>query len=318
MSMNFTRRLCAAAVIAASLFPTIGAAQAADLTYPRGIRIGLAPLEGLAPAKSFVGFENADGSVKVLLTELPPAAYGEVESAFKAQPEGVGGIKPQSIDTAAGKAYYTIETGKDGTEPVRRYSMIVSGGAFSGYVAVQISETRSAAVSDDMVRKMFGTVTTRKDVPVDEQLALMPFKINELSNFKMVRTLAPGSAIMLSDASDEAKIETAPFMVLGLIGSAPDKADERARFAQQAAAQVPGLRDARIIMSEPVRIDGAAGFETRIEASSGGDKTPVTVVQWLRFGSGSVAMRIIASAPRDQWSAAFPRFRAVRDGVRTR
>jgi len=37
------------------------------------------------------------------------------------------------------------------------------------------------------------------------------------------------------------------------------------------------------------------------------------VVQWLRFGSTN-ALRIIGSAPRDQWTKAFPRFRAVRDG----
>lgn len=317
--MNFKRQLCAAALIVAGLGLTAGLpAQAADLTYPRGIRVGLAPLDGLALAQGFVGFENPEGTVKVLLTELPPAAYGEVEAAFKAQPEGVGGIKPQSIETATGKAYYTIESGKDGEQPVRRYSMIVSGGAFSGYVAVQVAESQTASVTDDKVRKMFASVTTRKEVPVDEQLAPLPFKVTELANFKMVRTLAPGSAILLGDAVDESKIETAPFMVLGLVGSAPDKPDERARFAQQAAAQVPGLREARIIMSEPVRIDGAPGFETRIEASSGADKTPVTVVQWLRFGAGSVAVRIIASAPRDQWSGAFPRFRAVRDGIHTR
>jgi hypothetical protein len=71
-------------------------------------------------------------------------------------------------------------------------------------------------------------------------------------------------------------------------------------------------------MSEPVRIDGSAGYETRIDATSGKDNTPVTVVQWLRFGSGSNTLRIIASAPRDDWSKAFPRFRTVRDGIQPR
>jgi hypothetical protein len=42
------------------------------------------------------------------------------------------------------------------------------------------------------------------------------------------------------------------------------------------------------------------------------------VVQWLRFGSGNVAMRIIASSPREEWPKAFPRFRAVRDGIQPR
>ena len=40
-----------------------------------------------------------------------------------------------------------------------------------------------------------------------------------------------------------------------------------------------------------------------------------TVVQWLRFG-GPQMLRIVGSAPRDQWPAAFPRFRAVRDGIK--
>ena len=40
----------------------------------------------------------------------------------------------------------------------------------------------------------------------------------------------------------------------------------------------------------------------------------MTVVQWIRFG-GSGSLRIIASAPRDQWTDAFTRFRAVRDGI---
>jgi hypothetical protein len=75
------------------------------------------------------------------------------------------------------------------------------------------------------------------------------------------------------------------------------------------------MRNWRVTMSEPVRIDGMAGYETRLDATSGKDNTPVTIVQWLRFGGGQTSLRIIGSAPRDQWAKAFPRFRAVRDGV---
>ena len=71
-------------------------------------------------------------------------------------------------------------------------------------------------------------------------------------------------------------------------------------------------------MSEPLRIDGSPGYETRVDATSVKTNTPVTVVQWLRFGSGNQALRIIASTPRDDWSKAFPRFRAVRDGIQPR
>jgi hypothetical protein len=311
--MKPIRLFSALALLAAVTCP----ASAADAVFPLGVRVGMTPLVGLVRAKSFVGFETEDQGVKVLVTELPAEAYGEVMNAFKANPAGAGGIKPESIETSAGLAYYTVENARDATGNVRRYSMILPGGAFSGYVAVQVPENAGKIYTDDAVRQMFASAVIRKEVPVEEQLGLMPFKIGELGDFRNVRTLAPGAALILADGDETTGFEAAPFMVIGMIGSAPAQPDDRGRFAQQAATTIPGVRDARITMSEPLRIDGQPGFETRIDATSGKDNTAVTVVQWLRFGSQN-SLRIIGSAPRDLWTKAFPRFRAVRDGIQPR
>ena len=311
--MKPIRLFSALALLAAVICP----AWAADAVFPLGIRVGMTPLVGLVRAKSFVGFETEDQGVKVLVTELPAEAYGEVMNAFKANPAGAGGIKPESIETSAGLAYYTVENARDATGNVRRYSMILPGGTFSGYVAVQVPENAGKIYTDDAVRQMFASALIRKEVPLAEQLGLMPFKIGELSDFRNVRTLAPGAALILADGDETTGFEAAPFMVIGMIGSAPAQPDDRGRFAQQPATTSPGVRDARITMSEPLRIDGQPGYETRIDATSGKDNTAVTVVQWLRFG-GQNSLRIIGSAPRDLWPKAFPRFRAVRDGIQPR
>jgi hypothetical protein len=302
---------------AIALLVTACPAFAADAVFPPGVRVGMTPLVGLVRAKSFIGFETEDQGVKVLVTELPAEAYGEVMNAFKANPAGTGGVKPESIETSAGVAYYTAESAKDGATSVRRYSMILPGGTFSGYVAVQVPENAAKIYTDEAVRQMFASAVIRKEVPVDEQLGLMPFKIGEVSDFKNVRTLAPGAAVILADGDETTGFEAAPFMVIGLIGSTPTQPEDRGRFAQQVATTIPGVRDARITMSEPIRIDGMPGFETRIDATSGKDNTSVTVVQWLKFGSQN-SLRIIGSAPREQWPKAFPRFRAVRDGIQPR
>ena len=304
-------------VVALLIVTLCPAAFAADTVFPPGVRVGMTPLVGLARAKSFVGFETEDQSVKVLVAELPAEAYGEVMNAFKANPAGTGGIKPESIETSAGLAYYTAENAKDGANNVRRYSMILPGGTFSGYVAVQVPENASKIYTDEAIRQMFASAAIRKEVPVEEQLGLMPFKLSELSDFKTVRTLAVGAAMILADGNEASGFEAAPFMVIGVIGATPAQPEDRGRFAQQAATTIPGVRDARITMSEPIRIDGQPGYETRIDATSGKDNTAVTVVQWLRFG-GANAVRIIGSAPRDEWTKAFPRFRAVRDGIQPR
>lgn len=294
----------------------INPAFGADPVYPPGVRVGMVPLVGLSPSKTFTGFETEDHSVKVLITELPAAAFGEVEASLKTPVPGAP--RPEGLETVAGKAFYTVENAKDGAANVRRYSMILSGGLFSGYVAAQIPENAQKIYTDDAVRQMFASSVVRKEVPVDEQLGLLPFKMTELGSFKSIHTLAPGAAILLSDGSEESGIEAASFMVVGMIASSPATPEDRGRFAQQVAATIPGLRDAKITMSEPVRLDGTAGYETRLDAVSGKDNAPVSVVQWLRFGGSNSVLRIIASAPRDEWPKAFPRFRAVRDGIQPR
>ena len=319
--MKLLRYCTTVALIVAANSGAFSSAFAADPVFPPGARVGMTPLVGLSKARTFIGFETEDQGVKVLIADLPVDAYGEVANAFKANPAGTGGIKPESIETAAGLAYYTVENGKenarDGAGNVRRYSMILPGPTFSGYVAVQVPENAARIYTDDAVRQMFASAVIRAEVPIEEQLGLMPFKMSELSSFKNIRTLAPGAALILSDGDEKTGFEVAPFMIIGLIGSTPATPDDRGRFAQQIAATIPGVREGKITMSEPVRIDGQPGYETRIDATSGKDNTPVTIVQWLRFGA-QTSMRIIGSSPRDDWTKAFPRFRAVRDGIHPR
>jgi hypothetical protein len=311
--MTYVRLLSVFAWLAAAL----ASALAADPVFPPGARVGMTPLVGLVPAKAFSGFTTEDQSVKVLVTELPAGAFGEVTNSFKNNSALANGTKPESLETGAGTAYYTAETVKNAAGVFRHYSMILSGGTFSGYVDVQVPENATRIYSDDAVRQMFASAVVRKEVPIDEQLALMPFKVGNLGDFKHVRALGATGALLLADGEEETGFEAAPFMVIGLMAATPTQADDRARFADQAARAIPGMHTGRITMSEPVRIDGMAGYETRIDATSGRDDTPVTLVQWLRFGGGG-SMRIIGSAPRDQWEKAFPRFRAVRDGIEPR
>ena len=79
-------------------------------------------------------------------------------------------------------------------------------------------------------------------------------------------------------------------------------------------------RTARLFQRGPAKMAkklAEEAVEVVIDAVSGKDNTPVTIVQWLRFGA-QTSMRIIGSSPRTDWETAFPRFRAVRDGIQPR
>lgn len=293
-----------------------GPARAADPVFPAGARVGLIPPDGVKVANEFVGFESDDKSVKIGIAEIPEEAFAKVEEAFKeGKPTGTA-VRPEAVKTAAGDGFMTSETHKDGGATIRTYSLIARGekdNKFTGYVMAQVKDAPGAP-SDEAIRKMLASVTLRKDVPVAEQLDLLPFKVAELADFKTIRTLPSRSGLLITDGGDDTTLDGAPYMVIGLIPGRPETPEDKSRFAQQAATQIPGLRNARITMNEPQRIDGTPGFETRIEAVTGKNDTPVLVVQWIRFGS-QTAIRMIGSATKDAWPKAFPRFRAVRDGI---
>ena len=306
---HFLRLAAVASVLSVSV-----AAHAADVVFPPSSRVGIVPLDGLVVSKEFLGFDTEDKTVKVGIAEIPPAAFTAVETAFKEGKPVGDGNKVEQFKTTAGDAYLTVESRKEGDATFKTYSVIAQGDTFSAYVIAQMREGAAKAQSDETMRKMLSSVTLRKDVPVEEQLSLLTFKVGELSGFKTVRLLAMRASVLLTDGTEDTQLDGAPYMVIGTITASAASADERGRLAEQAARAIPGLRNMRLTSNEPIRIDSTPGYETRVEAVTGKDDTPVSVVQWLRFGSGAT-LRIIASSTTTEWPKAFPRFRAVRDGV---
>lgn len=301
--------------LALALFLSATAAVAADVVYPPGSRIGLVPLQGLVAMRSGAGFENPDNNLVVTFREMPPAA-------FQALDEAVKGRKPlpavmenaQTFDTTAGKGYLSRAGGPNSGPKNNRVAVFVSDGKVAGYISVDVPEAAAKDNTDQAIRQMLASTTFRTEIPPEEQLALLPFKVAELSGFKKVRTLLPGQAVLLFDDDEEGAMSGAPYVLISVAPVMAERPDDRERLARQLAAGIPGIRDGRIAGSEPMRIGGTAGHELRVEGTSLKGDTPVSAVQWLRFGGGAT-LRIVAGSSREQWPEMFTRFRAVRDGI---
>jgi hypothetical protein len=150
---------------------------------------------------------------------------------------------------------------------------------------------------------------------------LLPFKLSDLSGFRNVRTLVAGRAVMLLDGEEEGALSGAPYVLISLAPVSAEQPEDRERLARQFARQLAGvipIQDPQNpTLSEPMRIGGTAGYETRFNATSLKEGKPITVVQWLRFGGGAT-LQIIGVSTRDEWPQMFTRFRAVRDGIERR
>ncbi|TAK46743.1 MAG: hypothetical protein EPO23_13860 [Xanthobacteraceae bacterium] len=322
-----------AGCLALALLPPLAAA--ADPLYPAGSRVGLEPAEGLVAAKTFSGFEDSARGVKLLLADLPPGAFaafeqaakdqardrtkdrtkGQTKGSAKAKSGAATTVRPESFATAAGTGYLSRET--VAAAAARRWTLIAPAADAAVYVLMEIPDAAAAAYPDDAVRRMLATLTVRDEIPAAEQIEQLPFKMRDLADFRTVRTLIPHSAILLTDGTDDSTPEDAPYIVVSTGTGGPAQADDRGRFANNLLTSIPGLRDSRVVSSEPIRIGGLSGYETRIEGTGATKNTPMVLVQWLRFGAGGF-LRIVAGSSKDNWPQAFPRFRAVRDGIETR
>jgi hypothetical protein len=138
----------------------------------------------------------------------------------------------------------------------------------------------------------------------------MPFKFRDLAAFQVMQVLPTGSVILGEEKSDNS--EPQPFMIVSVERNGPAEAADRGLFARDLMANAP-VRELTIQSAEPMRINGAQGHEIRAQGKGPmGDR--VSLVQWLRFGTGGF-LRIVGVSPADKWDQAFGRFRAVRDGI---
>jgi hypothetical protein len=121
----------------------------------------------------------------------------------------------------------------------------------------------------------------------------------------------PTGTVVLTESADEKSISR-PVMIISVGRGGPTDSSDRGRFARDLVATAP-VRELSIKSAEPMRINNAAGHEIRAEGKDPAGQ-PLSMVQWLRFGSGGY-LRIVGAGPSSEWDQMFGRFRAVRDGI---
>lgn len=296
----------------------LGPSVAAELVFPPGLRIGLEPPGDLKLSARFPGFEDSDRKVAIAILDLPASAYPELESAaFTRLPQELQNVKRESFPFENGIGFLISGTAQQNGVTLHRWSLLAQAvGAtaqnLTMLINVEVPEAALSVYPDAVVRKALAGVTFRP-APIQEQLSALPFRFGDLSGFKVMQVIPTGSVI-LGDGPPE-NTSPQPFMIVSIERGGPAEAADRGIFARDLLANTP-VRDLAVQSAEPMRISGAQGHEIRAQGKGpAGD--PVSLVQWIRFGSGSF-LRMIGVSPADKWDQSFARFRAVRDGISAR
>jgi hypothetical protein len=308
------------ALVALLVHAQVAQVHAADAEFPPGSHIGLAPPPGMTVSRSFFGFEDAANSVAIILVALPPEAFAEIDKSMTAdalQRQGIIVDARESQSLAIGQALLLNTRQEINGLKLRKWVMAVSASGLTALVSVQIPDAASKDYPEDAIRTALATVAVRQTVPVEEQLSLLPFRMGELAGFRVGGVMA-GRAVMLTDATmDLPAARTEPHIMVSVASGGPAQASERGEFARQVFGTIPSLKDVRFTSSEPLRIGGQQGHQIMAQGKEAATGTDVTIVQWLRFGSGAY-LHMVGIARTSAWTTAYGRFRQVRDGVETR
>ncbi len=316
-------RLAVLKAVAAGLVAAVVAAapaRAAEPIFPLNSRIGMTPPPGFVPATKFPGFENPQANAAIVIIDLPTEAYADIEKSLTDEALKARGMTVEvrdPIELKDGRGFVIAGEQVAGTAKRRDIVMAATLSGVATLVTVQIAEEARDAVPDAAVREAFKTVVARAQVPDEEKLSVVPYKVGNLAGFRVVRGGQDGNVLLTDGPEDTVAAVAQPFVLIGLASSEMPKPDERDAFARRVFLGVPGLKEIRILRAEQQRINNQSGYEILAEAKDQRSNTDVTAVQWLRFGQNGY-LQMFAIARRDVWNDLFPRLRAVRDGIEFR
>jgi hypothetical protein len=302
-------------LLALALFLIASASFAAEPVFPPGSRIGLIPPAGMTLAEGFQGFEDRATGAKLVVSEFSPRSFDKAEKDFSPETMQAGGMEPLSRETialAGGSALLIMARQSESGVPMRKWALLTRGGDIGVMVIGALPESALGTYPDAAVRAALASIVVRAKLSPDELLALLPYRLEDLGGFRLLRASPDGTAVLTFGPNDTTLPLEQPFFMLAPRAVEPPSVSERGRFAQLALAAFLKNPDLRVVSSEAIRIGGGPGHEIVAETKDKVTGDDLMMVQWMRFDPGVVQM--LGFARKDQWAGALPRMRALRDG----
>ncbi len=313
-------RLIFAAAALASVAWTAAPSRAADAVFPLASHVGLVVPATMSPSQKFRGFEDRSASASILILEIPAQAYAGVEKQLSTEALKKDGLieeKRENVTLKGAKGLLLAGTQQTDNKKYRKWLLLASWPEGASLISFQVPDENKSKYPEANVRAALLSVTLRPVVPVDEQLALLPIRFDDLAGMRPFRVLGNTSVFLTEGATDPKEPAAQPLLIVSVGAGGPEDASDRANFSRQLFAGLSDFKDVHVVGTDVLRLDNLQTYEIQAEASDPKSDAPMKLVQWVRFGNGAF-IRFVGIARSDAWAEAYPKFRAVRDGTKPR
>jgi hypothetical protein len=270
----------------------------------------------MAVSKRFTGFENPGKMASITLAEMPPGAYPQLTAGLTRealQKQGVTVTAREEL-TIAGQPAILIAGDQAGPVKLRRWVLAIDTADATAFIVAQTGAAQQG-YSDKEMRAALTSVALRPPLPVEEQLAVLPFRLGERAGFRPVRVLAGNALLMTDGPNDTVKQVEQPIVILATgAGPVPPTDEARERLGRAALFANQTLKDFAVERSQSFRLGGVDWHEMVARAKDAASGQPVVVMQTIRFEPGGY-LRMVGITRAEGREAVLPRFRAVIDSV---
>src|SRR5215469_8334748 len=118
-------------------------ARAADPVFPLASHVGLVAPGSMKPSQRFRGFEDPATGAAILILEVPPRAYPEVEKQMTPEAlkkQGMTEEKRETVTLNAGKGLLITGEQVVDAKKLRKWILLASGAEVGALIAAQVPD----------------------------------------------------------------------------------------------------------------------------------------------------------------------------------
>lgn len=283
------------ATFAALLFVAATAASAEPI-FPKGGSVGLEPPPGMVPADDFMGFRS--GASSILITELPPAAYAQIDAKRDQFAAQVGSAKVEDVTIGGAKGFIVRGKQNAGGKEFRKWAVVLGAPSATALITAQVAP-EDKEVTDATVEAALRSIALRERPDLATQVASLPFTVGDLAGFRASQT-ASGAILLLTEGpKDEDPEMTQPSIVVSSGLNVPPPPEQRGEFVRSVLLAMKPLRQVEPEPMQVIEADGAQWAQVRAKAVRGKGDVPVEVTLFMRFDQDGF-LTVICTAPRSK------------------
>ena len=285
-------------------------------SFPEGSSFGIVPFEGSEEAAGFTGFIDPNDSTSVTISELPLNGWEDSVDVFQDREmlAAQGIIAEQISDVVVSDMPGIRISGRQRLQGrlIPKCIYLLKGERHIGLFAAQIPSPERE--SEDACRLISG-IAVRPPLTLDDQFAALPFSLNNLGEFRLVRVMGGSAAILTIGDLDVVRELEQPVVIVTSSHAPSVAGTDPSEVSLHLLASLARYDIEEFISLDSEEVAGLPG--TRLVASAIHEENGLEamLVQYVAFAPDGNYTRLIGIVLRENWEHTSDKFDSIAKGL---